>query len=126
MSDDVPFRILPRISDRNRHFWTGGVEGELRFLRCQDDGTYVHPPTPRCPKCHGNDTERWLEARKLEMLPCPYFHVTVTVPGFFTPRIDMQRCSASMTTSTPRGRSTSAMASAICVVIRSWTWRRRA
>ena len=30
--------------------------------------------------------------------------VTVTVPGFFTPRMDMQRCSASMTTSTPRGR----------------------
>jgi hypothetical protein len=33
-----------------------------------------------CCKCHTNDTERWLEARKLEMLPCHYFHVTVTVP----------------------------------------------
>jgi len=33
-----------------------------------------------CCKCHSNDTERWLEARKLEMLPCHYFHVTVTVP----------------------------------------------
>jgi hypothetical protein len=33
-----------------------------------------------CPKCHTNDSERWLEARKLERLPCPYFHVTVTVP----------------------------------------------
>ena len=30
--------------------------------------------------------------------------VTVTVPGFLTPRIDMHRCSASITTSTPRGR----------------------
>ncbi len=29
------------------------------------------------------------------------------VPGFFTPRIDMQRCSASTTTSTPRGSRTS-------------------
>ncbi len=55
MSDDVPFRILPRVTDGNRHFWTGGAEGELRFLRCQDDGTYVHPPTPRCPKCHGKN-----------------------------------------------------------------------
>jgi uncharacterized OB-fold protein len=55
VSDDVPFRILPRISDRNRHFWTGGAGGELRFLRCQDDGTYVHPPTPRCPLCHGKN-----------------------------------------------------------------------
>jgi hypothetical protein len=33
-----------------------------------------------CSKCHTADTERWLQARKLEMLPCPYFHVTVTVP----------------------------------------------
>jgi Putative transposase/Transposase zinc-binding domain len=33
-----------------------------------------------CCKCHTGDTERWLEARKLEMLPCHYFHVTVTVP----------------------------------------------
>ena len=33
-----------------------------------------------CCKCHTDDTQRWLEARKLEMLPCHYFHVTVTVP----------------------------------------------
>jgi hypothetical protein len=33
-----------------------------------------------CPKCHTDQTERWLEARKLEMLPTPYFHVTITVP----------------------------------------------
>jgi uncharacterized OB-fold protein len=43
------FRILPRLTDRNRPFWTGGEHGELRFLRCQDCGTYVHPPTPICP-----------------------------------------------------------------------------
>jgi len=55
VSDEIPFRILPRISDRNRHFWTGGAEGELRFLRCQDDGTYVHPPAPRCPQCWGKN-----------------------------------------------------------------------
>ena len=29
--------------------------------------------------------------------------VMVRVPGFFTPRIDMHRCSASTTTSTPSG-----------------------
>jgi putative transposase/transposase-like zinc-binding protein len=33
-----------------------------------------------CCKCHTDDTERWLDARKLEILPCHYFHVTVTVP----------------------------------------------
>jgi hypothetical protein len=33
-----------------------------------------------CPKCHTDQTERWLAARRLEMLPCRYFHVTITVP----------------------------------------------
>jgi hypothetical protein len=33
-----------------------------------------------CPKCHRDQTERWLAARKAEVLPCPYFHVTITVP----------------------------------------------
>jgi putative transposase/transposase-like zinc-binding protein len=33
-----------------------------------------------CPKCHTEQTERWLEARRTEMLPVPYFHVVVTVP----------------------------------------------
>jgi hypothetical protein len=33
-----------------------------------------------CPKCHTDQTERWLEARKAEMLPTRYFHVTMTVP----------------------------------------------
>lgn len=33
-----------------------------------------------CPKCHGNDIERWLARRRSEMLPTHYFHVTVTVP----------------------------------------------
>ena len=33
-----------------------------------------------CSKCHTDDTERWLQARKLQMLPCHYFHVTVTAP----------------------------------------------
>jgi len=48
---EPPFRILPRVTDRNRFFWTGGEEGELRFLRCQDCGYYLHPPLPRCPQC---------------------------------------------------------------------------
>lgn len=46
-----PFRILPRLTDVNRHFWTGGEFGELRFLRCQHCGYYIHPPLPMCPRC---------------------------------------------------------------------------
>jgi Putative transposase/Transposase zinc-binding domain len=34
-----------------------------------------------CPTCHRDETERWLAAREAELLPCPYFHVTVTVPA---------------------------------------------
>lgn len=33
-----------------------------------------------CPKCHFNDTNQWLEKRKSEMLPVPYFHVVFTLP----------------------------------------------
>ena len=42
-------------------------------------------------------------------------------PVFCTPRIDMQRCSASRTTNTPRGSRHPSMASAIWVVSRSCT-----
>lgn len=52
---ETPFRILPRITDRNRHFWHGGARGELRFLRCRSCGDYVHPPVPICPECRGTD-----------------------------------------------------------------------
>jgi Transposase zinc-binding domain len=34
-----------------------------------------------CPKCHTDQTTRWLEARKIEMLPCRYFHITITAPA---------------------------------------------
>src|SRR3970282_1659973 len=45
---------------------------------------------------------------------------------FSTPRILMHKCSASMTTATPRGSSFSMMILAIWLVSRSWTWSRRA
>ena len=33
-----------------------------------------------CPKCHGNDLEAWLQARRTELLPVRYFHVVFTLP----------------------------------------------
>ena len=44
-------RVLPRLDDTNRFFWTAGADGELRFQRCGDCRRYVHPPAPRCPYC---------------------------------------------------------------------------
>jgi hypothetical protein len=34
-----------------------------------------------CPKCHTAQTREWLEHRQAELLPVPYFHITVTVPA---------------------------------------------
>jgi uncharacterized OB-fold protein len=50
-----PFRVLPRVTAANEHFWRGGEQGELRFLRCRACRTYVHPPAPVCPDCYGKD-----------------------------------------------------------------------
>lgn len=52
---DKPFRVLPRVTDRNRHFWTGGAQGKLQLLRCRACETWVHPPAPVCPDCLSRD-----------------------------------------------------------------------
>lgn len=54
---DKPFRVLPRVTPANAHFWQGGKRGELCFLRCGACGEYVHPPSPRCPACLSKDVE---------------------------------------------------------------------
>jgi hypothetical protein len=56
-SEPASFRLLPRLDDYNRPFWTGGEHGELRMLRCRPCGTWVHPPGPRCPDatCRSKD-----------------------------------------------------------------------
>jgi len=58
MSDPTsapPFRILPALVPQNEHFWTGGSEGELRFLRCRACGWWLHPAGPICPSCLSKD-----------------------------------------------------------------------
>ena len=55
LSTEASFRILPRLTDTNRHFWQGGERGELVFLRCQACGYYVHPPQPVCPIDFGKE-----------------------------------------------------------------------
>jgi uncharacterized OB-fold protein len=44
-------RILPRLDDDNRAFWTGGSAGELRIMHCADCETFIHPPRPVCRNC---------------------------------------------------------------------------
>src|SRR5271169_1175133 len=34
-----------------------------------------------CPRCHTAQTREWLKRRQAELLPVPYFHITITVPA---------------------------------------------
>ena len=38
-----------------------------------------------CPKCHGDQTERWLAQQQTRLLACPYFLVTFTLPQELRP-----------------------------------------
>jgi uncharacterized protein len=48
--------MLPRLTDTNRAFWTGGREGRLLIDRCRACDRWVHPPRPECPACGGTTT----------------------------------------------------------------------
>jgi hypothetical protein len=62
-----------RTAELGGHLW--------RCNHCNAEVFSYHSCNNRsCPQCHQNESERWLAARKEELLPCPYFHVTVTVP----------------------------------------------
>jgi hypothetical protein len=62
-----------RTEARGGHLW--------RCDTCNRDVYRYHSCKNRsCPKCHADETRRWLESRKAEMLPVPYFHITITVP----------------------------------------------
>jgi hypothetical protein len=61
---------------------TQALGGHLwRCDQCSHEMFSYHSCKNRsCPKCHTRQTKDWLEARRAEMLPTDYFHVTVTVP----------------------------------------------
>jgi hypothetical protein len=47
--------------------------------------TYNSCRNRHCPKCQRMATERWLAARRREVLPIPYFHVVFTLPHALNP-----------------------------------------
>ena len=55
--NEIPFRMLPALSESTSFFWTAGETGVLRFLRCQDCGCWIHPPQPICPRDHSKNLE---------------------------------------------------------------------
>lgn len=44
-------RPRPRLDADNRAFWTGGAEGRLQIMKCNDCATFIHPPRPVCRAC---------------------------------------------------------------------------
>lgn len=57
--------------------------------RCEACGaeriTYNSCRNRHCPKCQRLATERWLDARRRELLPIEYFHVVFTLPHALNP-----------------------------------------
>lgn len=47
--------------------------------------TYNSCRNRHCPKCQRVATERWLTARRRDLLPIPYFHVVFTLPHALNP-----------------------------------------
>jgi Putative transposase/Transposase zinc-binding domain len=62
---------------------TAALGGQVwRCDTCNTEMFSYHSCNNRsCPKCHTAQTQIWLEHRQAEMLPVPYFHITVTVPA---------------------------------------------
>jgi uncharacterized OB-fold protein len=48
---------LPDISDRNRPFWEGCKNGELKMQKCTECGHIRYPIGPVCTKCLSGDFE---------------------------------------------------------------------
>jgi Transposase zinc-binding domain len=53
-----------------------GQERAISFNSCRNR---------HCPKCQSNARDRWLEARRRELLPVLYAHVVFTLPGQLAP-----------------------------------------
>jgi hypothetical protein len=95
---DVVRRFVPEYTSRYGHAMMPSQKkalsdiaacctGELggRLHGCDDCGetfwSFHSCRNRSCPKCHGKQTQEWLEKREAELLPCDYFHAVATVPS---------------------------------------------
>ena len=46
---------LPALEPETEAFWRACRAGRLEITRCRACGWYIHPPRPRCPRCHAAD-----------------------------------------------------------------------
>jgi hypothetical protein len=72
---------------------TAALGGHM--YRCEDCGQevplYNSCRDRHCPTCQTLRKQEWLEARRAEVLPVPYFHVVFTVPHAINPLIGANR-----------------------------------
>lgn len=61
---------------------TAALGGELRQCDACGERRYVYHScrNRHCPKCQTRAKERWLAARRAELLPVPYYHLVFTLP----------------------------------------------
>ena len=66
---------------------TAALGGHLRACdHCgQRQYAYHSCRNRHCPKCHGDQTRRWLDHTRSHLLPCPYFLATFTLPAELRP-----------------------------------------
>lgn len=50
-----PPRPKPKLDAENRAFWTGGAEGKLNIMHCNDCGQFTHPPRVLCRHCQSEN-----------------------------------------------------------------------
>lgn len=64
------------------HCRTAALGGELRACDVCGTRRYVYHScrNRHCPKCQTRAKERWLAARRAELLPVPYYHLVFTLP----------------------------------------------
>jgi hypothetical protein len=61
---------------------TAALGGQLfRCDRCGEHYSYHSCGNRHCPKCHGQQTQIWLEAQRERLLPCAYYLLTFTLPA---------------------------------------------
>lgn len=81
-----PFRLLPRVTPENEHFWTGGADGRLQLLRCAECSFWVHPPSSHCPECLTKDLRVEAVSGRAEVVTWTVNHQP-WIPGFEPPYV---------------------------------------
>jgi hypothetical protein len=66
---------------------TAALGGHLRACNHCGQRQYAYHScrNRHCPKCHGDQTRRWLDHTRSQLLPCPYFLATFTLPAELRP-----------------------------------------